>query len=350
MNRRPSTAASCKPAQRPRQRYLFYGQLISLPALLLLTGCRQQDQPTRKDQPAGEPPALSDHTGTKASPGSFVRKKKPFAQTGGERYFLAHRDATYEPGTRIEFERIVQVKDAKVVVVSPKEKLTGTTRSTQTLKLLIDLLSEREVRVLVEKDREEGTQNIGRKFNPLRQRIGLLEGRTVLFTLKEGEWTPDLDQQEIKGGASMIRFVRGILGRQSDAVLYGLDPLAVGESWTADPRYLLSLGGQKDRATGSGSLQLEFRGVEKNDGTDCAILVGRVNMTSVDALTGKTNREGSIRVARSLTHLANLSVAFDGRMEVIGSPSTGISISTSGPYEMTQRLRIKKTAAKAGAP
>ena len=83
---------------------------------------------------------------------------------------------------------------------------------------------------------------------------------------------------------------------------------------------------------------------------DCAVLVGRVSLTRFDALTGKTAKQGTIRVTRSLTRLADLSIAFDGRMEVIGSPTNGITVSTTGPYQMTQRLRIMDTAARADTP
>ena len=341
MTRRHATAASNEPAKRALR-----GNLLSLPwapllPLLLFSGCQEGNRP---DSESPAPPGSAQTEPPRPSTGP------PSPPPAGERHLLAYRNAIYKPGTRLEFNRVVNVRDAKVLVVSPKEKLTGTTRSTQTLTFIVDIVSEQRVEVLVQTDREEGTQSIGPNLKPLRQRVGILEGKTVIFNLRDAEWSPELDQRQVKGGASVIRFVREILARKSDSLLYGLSPRAVGESWTADPRHVPALGGAREKATGSGAMRLEFRGVEKEHGTDCAILVGRVNITSSDALTGKTTREGTIRVARSLTHLADLSVAFDGQMEVTGSPATGLSISTTGPYEMTQQLRITAPAGNAESP
>ena len=341
MDRRYSAAASCEPTRWFSRRPLLSRSLTPVLALTMLAGCEKQDdhdpdqRTSRQAQPSQAPPAQ-------------VGEASP--RPAGERYLLAYQDATYKPGTRLEFERVVKVMDAEVLVVSPKEKLTGTTRTTQTLKLTIGIVSERQAKVLVQSDREEGRQRIGPNLNPLRQRIGALEGETIIFNLRGEGWTPELDQRKLQTGATVVRLVRELLERKSDVLLYGLKPRAVGESWTADPRHLPSLGGSNKEATGSGSMRLEFRGVENEDGMDCAVLVGRVSLTRFDALTGKTAKQGTIRVTRSLTRLADLSIAFDGRMEVIGSPTNGITISTTGPYQMTQRLRIMDTAARADTP
>ena len=69
--------------------------------------------------------------------------------------------------------------------------------------------------------------------------------------------------------------------------------------------------------------------------------VGQVDVAASTAATGKTTYEGTVRVQRSLEHYTDLSLTYSGKIQIIGSPSEGMSMETTGPFEMTQRLTFE---------
>lgn len=301
--------------------WTWTGALLAV--ALVIAGCK-----SKKDEAQGE---------TKpASPAVTPPPPKPVPRPNPNGRVLAKPGAIYPPGTRFYYQRRMITKNAAIHLSSPTGQVTGTTNSTQSLDLSVDVTSTTQVSVAVSKDREESTQVLQGKPVANKPRVGILEGRTVVFRFNNGQWIPLLGQNEGLATITIVQIVNSLLTRKSDLEVYGITPRGVGDSWETDPKHMTIL----TSGDTTGSVDMHFKGVEDHDGLSCAVLVAQLDLSSTNKSTGRTSKKGTMHVHRSLKHLADVSTTFVGKIEIEGAPRPGIRLETKGDFEMIQSLRF----------
>mgnify|MGYP000141469202 FL=1 len=246
-------------------------------------------------------------------------------------------------GTVITETETMAMTECAMVMEMQGQKMNGSmTRNGEAIKVAtID--SDTQITVVVQKDSSVGSVTMMGQQQPAKEEKEPLHGQTVILTKAEGKWTGKLKEGEAteKQQKKIDKLVKKYNGESDDKHIYGTTPRKVGDSWDVDPSKVSSFGNGDQKL--AGTYKVTFKGIEKFQGDDCAVLVADIDVTGA---TGdgdmKMNVKGQFRVLRSLKHLIDLEKKMQGKMKMNGTINKGAgTMGITGPMTATEKAEVK---------
>jgi hypothetical protein len=259
-----------------------------------------------------------------------------------ERHVLARPDYRLPDGSVVTVTHNLVLRDATMTLSQGGQKTLGSMSMAAESALRMELVSPEVTRVTVAKDVRSASHTMAGVAQPGEPEHSLLEGRTVTFTRRGGEWVGALESGEASEEETrkMAALAKHLV--DDEAVdLFGTEARAVGESWEVDPKNAAVIG---EGADFKGRYRLRFERVEKIDGEDCAVLSGLIDVSGPP--DAENPGAGEIKVVaraifhRSLETFATVWSEIEGELVKAEYPAAGEAAMVRGPLRIVRQTVV----------
>ncbi|MFC7339186.1 hypothetical protein ACFQY0_18475 [Haloferula chungangensis] len=261
----------------------------------------------------------------------------------GKSYVLVSENPERPVGLETTISDVMSMENGKISMGTPQGDFEGnmemkTTKVTETK-------NESESKIIAKVTRSETLQKMtmnGQEMPQPPQMLPLV-GMPLVLTLKDGEWSGvredggEFNEAEQAELSNVERSVSGI----EDKNIYGTEPRKPGDTWTVDAKDMAMVDAADDV---NGSVKMSFDKVGEHEGTECAFLTGKIEMSGSapggTEADGTMSLNGTFKIIRSLKHQVDLVRNMDGTMKIEMKTPAG-AMKMSGPTVMKRTVEVK---------
>jgi len=246
-------------------------------------------------------------------------------------------------GTVITENETMGLNNCAIVMEMQGQKVNGSMSRNGEKIRVVTFDSDTQITVEVKKNSSSGGMTMMGQKQPIKEELEPLHGQTVILTKADGTWTGKLKEGEATDEQKkrIAKIAKNYNGAGNDAQIYGKTPRKIGDTWNVDPSKIDSFGADGEDL--EGTFKVTFKGIEKFQGEDCAVLVADIDVTGP---TGdgdaKMNLKGKARILRSLKNLVDLENKMEGKMKMSGTINQGAgTMKMEGPMIMSAKTLVK---------
>ncbi len=239
-----------------------------------------------------------------------------------------------------------EMKGATMNIEAAGQKMDGTMSRSETSVETVEYLGDNKLKRTLTSKSVTGTVVMAGQEQPMPEETDALTGVPVIVELKDGKYTAALESGTATAEqTTALEKVTKSLEEDSDFAMYGDTPRKIGEKWTVNPKDIGAFG---DAENLSGTYTVEFVEIKDFQGTPCAVLKSVFDISGVTEAKGEEEPSMTVKIKgdaishRSLADKVDLDAKITTTMTMEGSPNPQVKMHVEGPFEMHQKVSVKK--------
>lgn len=256
-------------------------------------------------------------------------------------HVLYSPDYEFPVGSVLTSIDTMQMANSKVMMTMGGRDIEGSSDRSGTKKTVTTITGENTVEVSFVEEKSEGSMTVMGQKRQQPAESGVLVGKTIIFTKKDGKWDGAFKNAEATEEQKK-KLAKKVKSRNNpdEAAILGETPRKVGDSWDVDVSKLSSFG--EGDAPPKGTFKVTFKGIEEYQGLSCAVLVADIDVTGTSDDGMSIRLKGISTVHHSLKYRSSLQNKLEGTMTISGKVQDGaIDLKMEGPTTMHDKIQLK---------